>query len=220
VRLLHAAIAAAAILAASPALAQPTAAPLARGDASGLIGWLNVDRSGEDDSPYDEWANRIAFAGGSFGWYWTDHLKTEIDAGVSTVADRYATIEVHENGFEGYTFSEQTFSSRHLAVSQRYQFFRNAFFHPSVGIGVDVVWRTMDRHDEETIVYDRVTGRSRVLLPARDFPRATTTEARPFAEAGFKTYFNRRAFFRTDMRLTFRDGLDEVLFRFGFGADF
>jgi hypothetical protein len=29
-----------------------------------------------------------------------------------------------------------------------------------------------------------------------------------------------RAFFRSDLRLVFRNGVDEVLLRFGFGADF
>jgi hypothetical protein len=31
---------------------------------------------------------------------------------------------------------------------------------------------------------------------------------------------SRRAFFRTDLRLTFRSRVDEVLMRFGFGVDF
>jgi hypothetical protein len=220
VRPLPAAFAAAAILAACPSFAQPAAAPLTRADASGLIGWLNVDRSAEEDSRYDDWANRIAFVGGTFGWHWTDHLKTEIDAGLTSEVDRFVTIEVEQGGFEGYTLSERTFSSRHVAVGQRYQFYRNAFFHPRVGVGVDVDRRTERRHDHETIVFDRATGRSSVLLPDRDFARSTTTQVRPFAEAGFKAYFNRRAFFRSDMRLTFRGGVDEVLFRFGFGADF
>ena len=30
----------------------------------------------------------------------------------------------------------------------------------------------------------------------------------------------RRAFFTSDTRLMFRSGIDEVLFRFGFGVDF
>jgi hypothetical protein len=218
VKVLHAA--ALVLLAGSPALAQSPPVAVTRADASGVIGWLNVDRSDTEDDRYDDWANRIALVGGSFGWYWTEHLKTEIDAGLTSDPDRFVTIEVEQGNFEGYTASERSFSSRHFAVSQRYQFFRNAFFHPSLGVGVDVIRRTERRHDHETVLFDRTTGRSTVVIADRTFPTTTTTEARAFAEAGFKAYFNRRAFFRSDMRLTFRNGLDEVLFRFGFGADF
>jgi hypothetical protein len=42
----------------------------------------------------------------------------------------------------------------------------------------------------------------------------------PFAATGFKAYLAQRAFFRSDLRFAFRDGLEDVLLRFGFGVDF
>ena len=48
----------------------------------------------------------------------------------------------------------------------------------------------------------------------------TSTEVRPFVATGFKAYMTQRAFFRSDVRVGVRDGVDEVLLRFGFGVDF
>ena len=41
-----------------------------------------------------------------------------------------------------------------------------------------------------------------------------------FVSAGFTAYLTQRGFFRSDLKVTLRDGVDEVLLRFGFGVDF
>ena len=38
--------------------------------------------------------------------------------------------------------------------------------------------------------------------------------------SGLKAYMTERTFFRSDVRMTFRGGPDEVLLRVGFGIDF
>ena len=43
---------------------------------------------------------------------------------------------------------------------------------------------------------------------------------RPFATVGLKAYFNSQTYFRTDMKLTFDSGVDEVIIRIGVGVDF
>jgi hypothetical protein len=58
-----------------------------------------------------------------------------------------------------------------------------------------------------------------VALRATDGPRTTTT-IRPFVGAGFKGYMTDRVFFRSDTRVVFRRGIDEVWVRMGVGVDF
>jgi hypothetical protein len=217
---LAAAIGACALLLEGDALAQTARPdPIARADVLGVVGWLHVDRSDLDPYDYGTWVNRIGFAGGGMGWYWTDHLKTEVDAGVSSSATRYVPRVLDIDGHPVYGSSRYTFSSRHLAISQQYQFFRNVWFHPHLSAGIDFTWRETGREDEPSYTFDPVTRQSR-FVAERSFPPTTDVLTRPFAGAGFKAYVSERSFFRLDMRLTFRDGVEQVLFRFGFGADF
>ncbi len=107
-----------------------------------------------------------------------------------------------------------------VAVAQHYQFFRNQWFHPHVGAGVDIARETTTEEYNPVIVFDSVTRVSREITPARTEGLDHRTIARPFAEAGFKAYMTRRAFFTGDTRVMVRHGVDEVLFRVGFGVDF
>jgi hypothetical protein len=107
-----------------------------------------------------------------------------------------------------------------LAVSQHYQFFRNQWFHPHVGAGVDIARETTTEEYSPIFIFDSVTRTSRQLEPPRNEGPDHRTIARPFAEVGLKAYMTRRAFFTADTRLMYRKGLDEVLFRLGFGIDF
>ena len=107
-----------------------------------------------------------------------------------------------------------------LAVAQQYQFYRNQWFHPHVGAGVDIARETTREEYDPVFVFDTVTRISRQVSPAHTDGPEHRMIARPFAEAGFKAYMTRRAFFTGDSRLMFRKGLDEVLFRIGFGVDF
>ena len=109
---------------------------------------------------------------------------------------------------------------RSLALSQQYQFFRNQWFHPHVGAGIDIARETTRETYQPVIVFDNVTRTSTQIAPARTEDAEHRVIARPFAEAGFKTYLTRRAFFTGDTRVMYRKGLDEVLFRIGFGIDF
>jgi hypothetical protein len=111
-------------------------------------------------------------------------------------------------------------SQRSLAVSQQYQFFRNQWFHPRVGAGVEIARERTTEEYSPIFVFDSVTRTPRQLAPPRNEGPEHRTITRPFAEAGFKAYMTRRAFFTADTRLMYRKGLDEVLFRLGFGVDF
>jgi hypothetical protein len=197
---------------ATAARAQGVAGPVFRADASASLGWFNADKSELDSNRgWNDWYNRSLYVGAGLGWYWTDHWKTEIEGGVSSAADLLVYTPAAIDGRQDTFYSTYTFSTRRLAIGQQYQFYRNVWFHPFVSAGLDLTWERTDRVDE---IYSPQPVR------ARTFPTRTELLTRPYATAGFKAYFTTQAFFRTDMKFSFHTGVDEVLVRFGVGADF
>ena len=207
------------LVAAPAAWAQPArpSSPISRGDVTGSLGWFNADKG--EVFEYDTWYNRSAFAGITFGWYWTDHLKTEIDGGLSSEAERDVYLRRVVNNRQTASESTFRFSTRRVAIGQQYQFFRNAWFHPYVAAGIDLTWEAIEQSDGPEIIFD-TNGRTAEVRPPVVHPDRTEQHTRPFGAFGFKAYLTPRSFFRTDTKLVFQDGVDEVLFRFGFGVDF
>ena len=202
------------LTAASNAAAQP----IARADVAGTVGWFNADKS--EISSYNDWYNRSAYGGATFGWYWNDHLKTELEVGATSSAELYATREIDIQGQRAYVSSDHEFSTRRLVAGQQYQFFRNAWAHPHVAAGVDLTWETHEQHDEPIVLFDSASRGTRVIQPAQTIAPSTHLHVRPFAEVGAKLYVSSRSFFRADLRLTLGSGAEEALLRFGFGVDF
>ena len=203
------------LVASSPALAQDR---LVRGDAFGTLGWFNADKG--EISPYDGWYNDSLVAEGGGSWYWTNHWKTEVTVGASTEVTSYGVVPLVEAGQSTYASSRLTSSTNRITVTQQYQFGDNAWFHPYLGLGVDGVWQRRTRRDEPVFAYDPVSRQSRQVRGAIEHPPDTEVDARLAASAGFKSYFTRRAFFRSDLRVTVARRPDEVVLRFGFGVDF
>jgi len=196
---------------------ETSAQPLTRADFTAVLAWLNANKSGLSD--YNNWYNRSAYGGASVGWFWTDHLKTELDIGASSPAELYASKALEIGGVHTYTNSEYQFSTRRIAVSQHYQFLHNVWVHPHAGLGLDVTWERTEREDAPVFTYDVQARTNRLLRPAFTAPVTTRVLYRPFAEIGFKAYMSRTVFFRSDMRMVFHSRVDEVLFRFGVGVD-
>lgn len=201
---------------------EPPKIPLTRADAHFVLGWQNLHKPQPVEQPYtDDWINDIFFAGAGAGWYWTDNLKTQVDVGGGTKGrqSRYEPI-VTGSQQTGTRYSRLNVQRQSVAIAQQYQFFRNQWFHPHVGAGVDVARETAREEYDPLTVFDPVARVTRVIAPARIEGPDHRTIARAFGEAGFKTYLTKRTFFTSDMRLMFKGGIDEVLFRFGFGVDF
>lgn len=190
---------------------------LARGDVTATAGRLAVNVANLDS--YDDWHGQGLFTAGA-GWYWTDHLKTDVEIGGTTKARTYAATPVVIGGQPHVASSQITFSSKRLALLQRYQFGRNEWFHPNVGAGLEVVSRSKSVRQDPVWVYDQVTRQSRLLIPAVQQERQKDAEARALAVAGFKAYVTRRAFFLGDFRVAFTDRPEDALLRFGVGVDF
>src|SRR5207247_9766623 len=84
---------------------------------------------------YSPWTHSL-FKGVSGGFYWTDHLKTEIE--VAWPGEREATAYVRTFTADAYTSDRHYFRGVNTSIGQLYQFGRNSFFHPFVGAGVDI----------------------------------------------------------------------------------
>jgi hypothetical protein len=211
---MKAAFVAVALLAVTPpAGAQTAPQPVSRADVTGSLGWLSVDKGELNTDRYgNDWYNRSIYGGAGFGWYWTDHWKSDIEAGISSSAELSLYTSAVIDRRTTTVNSTYEFVTRRLALGQQYQFFRNAWFHPFAGAGLDLIWEQIDQTDD---VFTPQPALSRVKHPRRN-----EFVARPFTTFGFKAYVNPRAFFRTDLKIVFDKGVDETLVRFGLGVDF
>jgi hypothetical protein len=196
------------------------ARPLARGDVSASIGWFNASARRLDPAPYDDWYGRSLYGGVAAGWYWTDHLKTEIDASATTADTIYGFPPVGVDGLPVNTSVEYSIGTRKVGISQLYQGFRNQWVHPYAGLGVEATWERVVQRHGPTYIYDPVARTSRQVLPGRTLGPDTDVVVRAVGSLGLKAYLTPRSFFRTDLRVAFRGGLDEALVRCGFGVDF
>ena len=210
-------LAAVLLLAARDAAAQST--PLVRGDASGTLGAQLVDPGRGDFYPNRRFESGF-FGAISGGWYWTEHLKTEIDVGARTKGRTFDASPIVFGGVQTYYRTERTFWRHTVGVGQQYQFFHNAWFHPHLGAGTNLTWERSRRRVAPTVVYDPQTRTSRLVTPDRTESIQTKFVVNPFVESGFKAYMTPRTFFRSDLRVAFHGRIDDVMMRFGFGFDF
>ena len=203
--------------------AQKASAQAARavihGDAAGTIGWLAANSHAPGEYYHDNWISSL-YGAGSAGWHWTDNLKTEVDFGAGTDSRAFRSEQIVIDGRPTYYTVESRFSRRTLGVSQQYQFFHNVWFHPHVAAGANFTWQRETDEPQQIYVYNAVTLQSRLLPPIRSDSTQTSLQVNPFLAVGYKAYVSERAFFRNDLRIAFRGGIDETTLRIGFGFDF
>jgi hypothetical protein len=194
----------------------PTSTP--RPDVAGSLGWLNVNKSELSDG--NDWYNRSVQGALTFGWYWSTHIKTEIEVSASTDAELYAAREEFINGSRVFVASEYVFGTKRLTLSGQYQFGENAWFHPHLAAGIDVNRETRRRLDRDVYVYDPAARVPALVHRAVQHPAVSDTHVRPVIGAGFKGYFTQKGFVRSDLRLTVGKRVEEAVVRFGIGVDF
>ena len=106
-------------------------------------------------------------------------------------------------------------------VTRHYQFRRNEWVHPFVGVGVDFVRERVTRRDEAVFGYDPVTRQSRLIRDAVQHGTHDDNTARAVLTAGVKAYVSRKVFALTDLRVSIGSRrTEDVQWRFGLGADF
>jgi hypothetical protein len=188
--------------------AQSVAPALFRADTAASIGWFAADRT-EPDACCSGWSSSF-FKGVAGGYYWTDHLKTELDISWPGTTRAFTYISRPATADSPFIYDDHTYTTLKVSASQLYQFGQNAVVHPFVGIGLDV------DHDRDEITRSTALGRtfSEVHLTEHE------THVRPFLTTGIKAYFTERTFFRTDVRVGFSDQLDQIVWRSGIGVDF
>lgn len=212
-------VAAAFIITAAPDASAQAAAAVIRGDAAATVGWLAANSHAPGQYYNDNWVSSL-FGAGSIGWHWTDNLKTEADFGAGTESRAFRPEQVVLNGRSTYYTVESRFSRRTLGVSQQYQFFHNVWFHPHVAAGVNFTWERRRDEPGPIFIYDPATQQSRNVPPVEGERVETSLQVNPFLAVGYKAYVSDRAFFRNDLRIAFRGGIDETTLRVGFGFDF
>jgi hypothetical protein len=199
------------------AAAQTPSPRLPRSDVSAAIGWSGTEYRELEE--YNRW-NAQLLGGLGAGHYWTDQLKTEVEAGwLSRVSsDSYENLLI--DGVQTYAISTYRIQAFKVSLGQTYQFGRNAWSHPFVGAGVDLDHvRSTETRPAQSRPILGVNRPAEVLVPAlREVE--TTMRARPFVKTGVKLYVTDRAFFTTDLKLGLGNGVDHVLWRTGIGVDF
>ena len=204
---------------------QVTTGPVARGDVAVYTGLFSLD-SDEVDPPgtqpdYDHWINTALFDV-SAGYYWTDHLKTEVEALWTSEGQSYGSTVIYgPAGQIGWIPHTSRVSTQQFGVAQLWQFGRNAMFHPWVGAGVDYVRTEHELDRPAQFAYPSGPGPAPppVRVPAL-YQQTITHDAVPFGSVGFKAYFNERTFFRTDLKVQIRSGVHHVVWKLGAGVDF
>lgn len=194
----------------------PPAVALRNKDFTVYAGWFGVNEGAiqHDSAAVDTIRFRTAYGGGGFGYYWSEHSKTEIEVGATGTGDDYTNTHVGVANSPG-SFQQDTigrsFRTQRLTVSQSYQFRHNTGVHPSVAAGLDL--------DRITRRVETTTWRSTqpsVLTVVQGAP-STDFDLDAFVSGGCKAYLSERAFVRSDARI----GISRrFLWRFGFGVDF
>lgn len=221
----HAAVLLAICLAAATARAQEpgqtvTLVPLGtpRWDAAAHVTWHGEQRRFESD-PGDRWFG-VAAGGGIVGYHLTPHLRTELDISTAAEGELYSYEAVFLPGATAPLFVQRDHEFRVTTASAGLagQFFENAWFHPFVGAGIELV------HEREVIEtafppFSPRDPRAIGLPPQSETERRY--RARPFVATGFKAYVSERAFIRTDLRTSWAGGgLAALAWRSGVGVDF
>jgi len=202
--------------------AQSDVPQLPRNDVTVSTGLINAQYRQTADI-YDRWHGSV-FGGINFGRYWTDHYKTEVEAGWLSTAESHSYELVQIGPDRAYVQSQYVFKDLRLSFSQSVQFGRNQWIHPFLGAGVDIDYlRTSEDRPAQisTVFASSVSARDNRSVSIQGLrERETAVRAVPFAKGGFKIYVSDRAFLVQEFKLGFTDRVDHVLWKTGVGIDF
>lgn len=191
----------------------------ARWDVSAHVGWFGGNKT--EVGRWNGWYDAGAF-GGSVGYYWTPHLKGDVELATTTEGAFFAqeVLEVPGQPFPVFRSSEHFLRVTTLAGGVAYQLLENSWFHPFAGGGLELGRETARIETPPQFTSPR-DGGPPVLQAAPGTERATSSWARPFLGAGFKWYLSPRAFVRSDLRASLSTRqVESVVWRIGAGADF
>src|SRR5437867_1389608 len=106
-------------------------------DTATSIGWFTASHH-ESGNCCADWSSSL-FKGVGGGYYWTDHLKSEMEIAWPGTTRAFSYSDGRSiNGPISYTYQEHAYRGVKISASQLYQFGQNAMFHPFAGAGLDV----------------------------------------------------------------------------------
>jgi hypothetical protein len=196
-----------------------TPADLPRWDVSGDIGWLSSNKS-EIGPDWNDWYDVLS-AGGSAGYYVTPNLKAELRLAFSGEGSIYQEerIDVPGQAFPAFRLLEHHFRATTLRGGVAYQFFQNQWFHPHVGVGVEVA-RELDRTFAPAWRVPSRDPGAPLVIPAIDGGTTISWAVRPVVSTGFKWYVNERGFIRSDVSVAIGNKrAAQVMWTAGIGVD-
>ncbi len=191
---------------------------LRRLDIAGLAGWFGEHRDDTKASYYEDWDNRW-YGTAVAGCYWTPHAKTELEVGITSEGDSWATLfdtARDPNGYPVPTIERRARRDLTIAATQQWQFFENAWVHPFVAAGVSID-RTRTRRERQA----SYRGPDDDVRPPGPLPTESQVRAHALFGTGLKAYVNERTFFRTDFHVAVGDhDVVHLRLRAGLGVDF
>jgi hypothetical protein len=153
------------------------------------------------------------------GHYWTQHLKTEVGLAFLNGWDdyEYESFPANDLPGSGYSILTKTIRMTILTPAFTYQFLENEFAHPYFSVGARIGFlEVQSNRYTQTYTQNRISNSA----PTPEHTD-TRTAARPVIAAGYKSYFNERAFMRSELQTSFgADGSLHPALRVGFGCDF
>ena len=199
------------------AAAQTVAATLPDNDFIISAGWAGAEHKIHDQR---YWHGSLLL-GARVGHYWTDHLKTEVEASWNGPRTREIYENIERQGGYTYALSDYRAHDTRIGVVQLLQFGRNEWVHPYVGVGADVVRRvaSTNRLQQSRTVYLPPNRQIPVDIPAAS-EQKTTVFAQAVLKTGLKMYVSEKMFFNTELKFGVRRDIDHVVWKFGLGVDF
>lgn len=196
--------------------AAQTAIRLPQHDVALSVGWAGSEY--DTSSSYDRWRGSLLL-NITAGRYWTDHLKTEFEIGWLDAGTTEVYTDLQIGGVPTYALVQFDARDVRIGAAQLYQFGRNQWVHPYLGVGVDVIARqTTKRRPQQTRDYPPPRGAPIVIPPLDE--RDSVVLAQPFLNAGLKMYASERMFFTTALKLGITHDVDHAVWRIGVGFDF
>jgi hypothetical protein len=188
-----------------------------RWDVAAHVTWLGEHRPAESFQR-NRWFS-VASGGASIGYYWTPHLKTEFDLFASSEGEAYLVEFIPVPGLTSPLVVQRDHEIRFTTASAGLtsQFFENAWFHPFVSAGLELV----REHEHIETLPPPVPPRGPTVSVAAEEDTRVRYGGRPYLATGFKVYLSDHAFIRTDIRTSWSgDGLAALGWRSGVGVDF
>jgi opacity protein-like surface antigen len=211
------------LLATGTAEAQTTV-PQQRFDVGATAGLMAYNPSEQRNGYGDDWIAEGRYAV-SFGRYWTDHLKTEIEFSTSGDAERYTQRFVTVPGVPpGYSISAQEHYRLHqLSARVVWQFRDNQWVHPYVfgGASYDIERKRVFVPEQHYWGGDARTPAFRIPItpPIKEGPE-TTRRAGVIAGGGTKLYMTSNSYFNAGAVVSYAKPSTTFSLVAGFGIDF